>query len=503
MAVKKIGKGVLFTGLFGSALSFLITMLSDRRAGIWAFSILGIEISILLIVCGIWLTRAETRPEAQSGQVQSLVNRILDLPIRVWVWIGFLLVYLLLFLAPMFLNPGRQMQYFSGYIPNLNPIGNDLRVMVDLLREWMHRNQSPYTIQFYPPLTYIFFAPLLLIQDSATLYRGFALFTFFSYCLLTLAVPLKLIDQKHLPLAALVFVTGLFSYGFQFELERGQYNVFAFLVCLTSIYVFHSRPKDRLLAYLLFSLSIQLKLYPAIFVVMFVDDWRDWKTVIRRFVGLGLFNFALFFAMGYRIFLDFIDSVTAQVVNPSWIGPWNHSISSFISVAKQDGFRLVALEQLRVFRHHAEQVEVVLILVFLLLFLSTLILSHLRKEKGMDAHLLLICTIGALILPISYDYTLSILAAPMLLFLSSLKEMSRPSQKFVSVLLTLGITIAYFSTLIPYTYRPYVLSNTFPLLFLILILATVLNLLRYIHDRIEPAALQADTQDMTGAYLES
>ncbi len=492
MAVKKIGRGAIIAGIAGIVFSFLIAILMHERAGIPSIWILGIEVSAVLILFGAWLTRAEPSEQLQPGkQIHHLVDQILNFPIITWVFIGFLFVFLLLFIAPIFLNPNRQMIYFSGYIPNLNPIGNDLRVMIDLLKGWVSENQSPYTIQFYPPLTYVVFAPLLLIGDEPTLYRLFTLFTFFSYCLLALWLPLKLIHKKHLALVLLIFVTGLLSYGFQFELERGQYNVFTFLLCLTSIYIFHYHRKYRLLAYLLFSLSVQLKLYPAIFIVMFVDDWRDWKNVIVRFTGIGVFNFLLFFVMGYRIFLDFIRSVTAQMVNPSWIGPWNHSISSFISVAKEDGLGLIDLATLRLFRHNDQWVEAILILAFILLFASALIIFHLRKEAGLDPYLLLTCTIGALILPISYDYTLSILAAPVLLFLCALAEMNNAWHKLISILLTLGISVAYFSTLIPYIYRPHFLNNIFPALFLILILATSLNFMRYQNDRAYPVTDQS------------
>jgi hypothetical protein len=376
-----------------------------------------------------------------------------------------------------------QMNYIAGYIPNLNPIGRDLTTMTNLIKGWFSAAQSPYTIQFYPPLTYIIFAPLLLINNPLTLYRLFTLFTFLNYCILTLLLPLKIIDKKYFSLALLLFVTGLVSYGFQFELERGQYNVFAFVLCLASIYIFHYHRKYRLLAYLLFSLSVQLKLYPAIFIFMFVDDWRDWKNILRRFVGIGLFNLLLFFVMGYRIFWDFIRSVTAQMVNPSWIGLSNHSISSFVNEAKQDGFGLVGLETLRVLRHNVAWMEAFLLLIFLVLFLSALIIFHLRKEAGLDPYLLLACTIGALILPISYDYTLSILTAPMLLLLCA-AEINGAKQKFLSILLILTISVAYFTTLIPYNYRPYSLSNSLPLLFLILILSTIMNFLRYMNERV-------------------
>jgi hypothetical protein len=300
-----------------------------------------------------------------------------------------------------------------------------------------------------------------------------------NYCLLTLLLPLKILDKKHLPLILLLFVTGLFSYGFQFEVERGQYNVFTFLLCLFAIYLFHYHPKYRLIAYFLFSLSVQLKLYPAIFIVMLVDDWRDWKRIGLRFAGIGLFNFMLFCVLGYQIFLDFMRSVTAQVVNPAWIGAWNHSISSFISVAKLDGFGLIDFETLRLFRHNSGWVEGFLILAFIVCFASALLIFYLRKEGGLDPYLLLTCTLGAMILPISYDYTLSILAVPVLLFLSGMAKMDKPWHKLLSILLTLGISIAYFTTLVPYSYRPYILNNAFPLLFLILIMVAILNVMRY------------------------
>jgi hypothetical protein len=487
MTLKKLGRGVSIAGIAGIVFSLSSSILFHGKADNLPITILGIEISAIVILFGVWLPRTETTEAIQPGkQLRDLVDCILNLPIIIWVLIGFLFVYLLLFIAPMFLNPNLQMNYFTGYIPNLNPIGNDLRVKVDLLRGLLVENKSPYTIGFYPPLTYVIFAPLLLIKDDPTLYRLFALFTFFNYCLLTLLLPLKFIDKKHSSLALLLFITGLFSYGFQFELERGQYNVFTFLLCLTSIYVFHYHRKYRLLAYFLFSLSVQLKIYPALFIVMFVDDWREWKNVIVRFAGIGLLNLTLLFVMGYQTFWDFIRSVTTQIVNPSWMGAWNHSISSFVNTVKQDGLGLISIDTLRVFRHNAEWAEAFLFLTFIVLFVFALILSHLRKQSGLDPYLLLTCTIGALILPISYDYTLSILTVPMLLFLCGIPEVSGASHRFISILLILGISVAYFSTLVSYNCRPHFLNNAFPLLFLILILVTILNFMRYRNDKAYP-----------------
>jgi hypothetical protein len=194
--------------------------------------------------------------------------------------------------------------------------------------------------------------------------------------------------------------------------------------------------------------------------------------------------------MGYQTFWDFLRSVTAQVVSPSWIGVWNHSISSFVSVFKQDGFGLLSPETLRTVRQNSTWVEGSLLVAFAILFVCALILSHLRRKPGLDPYLLLACTIGALILPISYDYTLSILAAPMLLFLSAIPGTDRRSLKLVSTLLLLGISVVYFMILTPYSYRPYFLHNSFPLLFLLLTLSTMMNGLQYKLEKQQPVDVQ-------------
>jgi len=486
MAVKKVGAGLIIAGTFGIALSFLIAFLLRAQADIQSIRILGIEISNIIILIGLWLTLSNATETFQLGkQTQNLFNKILNLPTIVWVLLGFLLIYFRYFIFPLFLNSGLAMDYLTGYLENINPIGNDLIVMLDQIKGWVTTGQSPYVVQFYPPLTYLIFTPLLLIKDYLTLFRFFTVFSFINYCLLTLWLPLKIIEKKSAALAFLLFATGLFSYGLQLELERGQYNIFAFLLCMFSIYIFHYHPKYRLIAYFLFSISIQLKLYPAIFIFMFVDDWRDWKNTIRRLIGIGIFNLMFFFLMGPQIFLDFIHSVTAQIVNPSGKGVTNHSISSFVGNVKYDGLGLISMETLRVLRHNSGWIEAFLYVSFIILFVSNLVIFHLRKESGLDPYLLLSCTIGAIILPISYDYTLSILGVSMLLFLCGMSEMTKVWHKLIAVLLTLAISIAYFSTLVPYKYRPAFLDNIFPSLFFILIVVTILNFMRYKNSKIQ------------------
>jgi hypothetical protein len=476
----KIGMGLQVLGIIGIAISLLADFLPNGTPGIQSAQILGIEISIILFVAGVWMRLGDQIDVFAPGKsLRDLVDRILNLSSFVWVLIGFLIVYLLFFISPLFLNDTLRMRYFFNYLPDRYPIGNDLIAVIDLMKGWFFDGQSPYTIQFYPPFTYVFFAPLLLLDNYPALYSLFTLFNLLCYFFLTLLLPMKMIQKQSIPTLVLIFVTGLLSYGLQFELERGQYNVFTFLLCLWAIYIFHVHKKYRLIAYLLFSISIQLKLYPAIFIVMFVDDWKDWRKNLTRFLGLGIFNLLLLFVMGYQSFLDFIHSVSTQLSRPGWEWNGNHSIKAFVEALKRDGLNLLAPESVEMIRQNSELYSNLLLVIFLITFVVALIISALRKEAGIDMYLLLTCTVGALIIPISNDYTLSILSAPVALLLCSLPVMKDKGRQWLSIALTLGISIAYFSTLIPFKYKPYFLGNTFPLLFVILILLTILNLVQF------------------------
>jgi hypothetical protein len=480
MTLRKVGLAFVGIGILGMAFSLIADFLPGAKAGIQSTQILGIEISIIVFLIGIWASLAASDEKLDVGQqVRSFIDQIINLPVIAWVLISFLIAYILFFVWPMFWNSDLRMSYFIRYIPDRFPIGNDLIVIIELAKGWFSANQSPYTVQFYPPFTYMFFAPLLLVDNYPTLYKFFTLFTVLSYCFLTFILPTKMVDKKNIPLIVLFFITGLASYGLQFELERGQYNVFTFLLCLWSIYIFHYHSRYRIFAYLLFSLSVQLKLYPAIFIVMLIDDWKAWKSILVRFTGIALFNIFLLFIMGYQIFWDFIRSVLSQMSTPGWTWNGNHSINAFVFNLTKDGFRIIGADTLEVLRQNSGLIETSLFLMFVILFISAILISYTRNRTGMDPYLLIACMIGALIIPISNDYTLSILAAPVALVLCNVPEPKNIPQRLISILMVLGISFSYASVLIPFKYKPYYLNNAFPPLFFILLFATVLNLIRY------------------------
>ena len=204
--------------------------------------------------------------------------------------------------------------------------------MLDYSRAWFFRSQSPYVgANLYPPLAAVLFVPLLLV-DAVTAYHLMTLLNLVCYATCGLLLP-WLFNRHHtrIPLLLTVFLSGLFSYGFHFELERGQFNLLTFTFCVCALYLFYHHKKLRYLSYGLFCLAVQLKMYPAIFVVLFVEDWRDWRESLRRIVGLSAVNIGLLFALGPHIFQDFLRALARESSSNLWIG--NHSIRAFVLLA--------------------------------------------------------------------------------------------------------------------------------------------------------------------------
>ena len=218
---------------------------------------------------------------------RQIENYILNIPLLAWMILGFLTTFILFFIRPVFFDPSLTMKFYQ-YILVLTPIGHDFRDIVSSSYAWFRFGIVPSTL--YPPLTLIFFVPFTFVsyETGYEILIGIILICYLS----TTLIFSRWINQ-HKETSAfviLIMVTGLISYGFQFELERGQWNLIAFSFSVAAIYLFHRKPKYRWLAYLLFSISVQLKLFPAIFVFTLIEDFSDWKNNIKRIVGLGVIN---------------------------------------------------------------------------------------------------------------------------------------------------------------------------------------------------------------------
>src|SRR5271157_4083182 len=257
---------------------------------------------------------------------RQIANYLLNLPLLTWIILGFLITLILFFPRLVFLHPSMIMQFNRDVPVAIMSTNTDFLGITAFSYAWLHTGLVPTII--YPPFTLVFFAPFTLVSYE-TGYRILVGIILICYLLTTLIFPQWINQNKGTSaFEILILVTGLFSYGLQFELEQGQWNLIAFSCSVAAIYLFHKQPKYRWLAYLLFSISVQLKLYPAIFVFTLIDDFTDWKKNIRRIIGLGVFNILLLFIFGVNPVLN---SIVALIQNSEHISSiFNISITSSI-----------------------------------------------------------------------------------------------------------------------------------------------------------------------------
>ncbi len=390
---------------------------------------------------------------------------------------GFLIIYFVFFICPVFLNSKHNMEFFK-YVSAINPIGVDLKQMLSYSESWFMLKQTPYIgANLYPPLATVLFTPLLFV-DFATAYTMIVVVNLGVYIFTTYFFPLWLIarTKRYLsPWLMFFFITGLFSYGLQFELERGQFNLIAMFFCLFSIWIYHHHEKYRWWAYFLFAISIQLKVFPAIFIVMFVHDWKDWTNNIKRLIGLITLNFGLLFILGPQVFVDFLKAIKTQAVNPYvWIG--NHSIRSFVGLFQMYGDRLP--DKLSLMTTYSGLIQFVLLVFVAVCILLIILQAYRRPQKDINGYLLLACTVGSLIIPpVSHDYKLSILTAPVAVLFSTIHDNTYHRLPIIVSILVLAFSLAYSSVLFSYTNKPIILSNNLPALMTMLFIITGLSLI--------------------------
>jgi hypothetical protein len=207
---------------------------------------------------------------------------------------------------------------------------------------------------------------------------------------------------------------------------------------------------------------------------MFVDDWTDWKGILKRFLGLGLFNFSLLFILGRNIFFDFLHVITAYQFEYQSTRVENLSVEGFMQYLLSDNVQTV----LPLSAQSIKLIGVLFLILLVSCFIFVLGRAIKRKETGLNPYLLLISTIAALIIPsVSNDYKLSILVAPMTLVICGLPEITKPEKKAYSILLVILVSLAYWTTLYPATVKPEYLGRNFPALIVILVSTTILNFL--------------------------
>ncbi len=385
--------------------------------------------------------------------IQSINKKIQNLNLSVFtVAVGvFLISYFLLFVYPVFHLTGK-MEYFQ-YLKNLPASGEDLRWTIQSINF-----KGEYIELMYSPLSNMFFH----LFDKVSFKIIYVLFSAFSVITLTfniLVLPQKLGQQKSNLLVAMIFVLALFSYPFQFEIERGQWDVIIIFFVFFAIYCYHNN--KLALAFAFFSFAIQLKLYPVIFIFAFVKDFRNLKKIFYDWSILFLINFVLLFIKGYQTFISYVLGTVDYVDKPFlWFG--NISVSSFV---------------------HGLNLPSYFIPLFFAVYLSCLgyVVFKSRKNNisGNNPTLILILTIGAIILTnTSHDYRISILF-PAIVYLLLYETKINSLNDIVFFIILFGaffylcFSYSAFSYLSLFKDIKFILMNKFSAIFILLIFITL------------------------------
>jgi hypothetical protein len=427
------------------------------------------------------------------AKAASILDALVNGRLLVYMMLGFAISYFFFFIRPTFLNELYSMQIILS-IPRIDPIGYDLKQTLDMSHAWFIGGGSPYVgDSFNHPLTAVLYTPLLFI-DFSTADSIITFITLGCFLCSTLLIPLWI--GKHLaPLLVLLLVVGTYSYPFQFELERGQFNVIAFCLSLLAIYLYYYHPKYRSIAYLLFSIAVQLKIWPAIFILMFIRDWRDWRGSLKRITAIAGVNLAALFILGPKVFVDFVNATLAHIREPYvYIG--NHSIKAFVTVLTTQGIsRIPASLAPRVIENKS-LIETIF-LAFVGICLLLIVMRAYQQNTGrLNPSLLLACTLVARLVPsVSYDYALSILPAAVAIAFDkgTFMPVSR-SRRVVSVLLVILVGFTFSSTLYSYANKPFYFGNNLPALMLLLFALTILCLIQKSFSFADPPSGKSEQQ---------
>ena len=371
------------------------------------------------------------------------------------IGLAYLAAYFLFYFIPTFCVTDS-MSFFEG-VPKAKNLGLDFFATLKMaLNEYM----IPYS-----PLGKLLF-PIVAKSDWGNNFYFITVLslvaTAVSFGLVALLVK---IENKWLFFSFLILY--LTSYGFLFEIERGQWNILAISLVLVAIYL--SRKGMIILPAILFALAVSLKLYPILFAPALIKDYSRIKESLKIVLAVCVSNAVLFLILGFSIFKWYVRIMTKYSdIKTSWIG--NHSLTSFNIMY---GYNWI------------KPFVVVLLMFMIAWFIYQNYKNHLHNSLP---HFLSILALTSCVLPsVSHDYKLSILGFFIPLVLCRYKELN-----LISGVVLLITSFAYFSTLYSYVnfyyFHVYILESKF-LVLLALVVFIFVDYLIWLREREQKASI--------------
>lgn len=175
----------------------------------------------------------------------------------------------------------------------------------------------------YTPLVAYLFVPFTVFTEPVA-YRVWVgcivLITFFSLLLFS-----KYFEDKLLYWATMLMIS-LFSYPFNFTLERGNIDHLMFL-CIILVFFFYADKRNDMLVGLFLSLGVLMKLYPGIFILYFFIK-KEWKILMWT----CLFGVILLLLTSKNaLYVSFYEYIRWYMKH-TYVANVNHSLYSILSL---------------------------------------------------------------------------------------------------------------------------------------------------------------------------
>jgi hypothetical protein len=315
-------------------------------------------------------------------------------------------------------------------LPTMSPVGADFRVGFYQPAQQLFVGKSIQEIWSnntnttgYPPLVTLLGSFFLQYDENSAYLVQVLLLILANIASLTIAwlfikkyflTNLKSSEPTSHLISFFIFFGILFftfsSYAFAFSIERGNYDIFAILFALISVWILLSYPNKVWAQVILLSIATHLKIYPAIlFILLFKKNGT--KIIFPTIVT----NLVLLFILGPNNAIAFINKSLAifGIGNGyTWIG--NHSSYSFVDQLNK--IHVLNLENAFM------PVWIIFTLIPIIIWgIGTFILFR-KKYSPQVAVLFYMLSIPMmdLIPTVSHDYKLVILSSAIIILLASI-----------------------------------------------------------------------------------
>jgi Glycosyltransferase family 87 len=334
------------------------------------------------------------------------------------VFVSYVVSYILVYLRYTYFA-GATVMRFPVDLLAMSPLANDLYLSAKYAIQTVHAGTIKGVDFVYSPLFVIIYS--LFSYIDPTLMRWIStLSILISFLYLTIALPRKWkCDIWESPAAVLIIISGFLSYGMRFEIERGQWNVQSMLLCYAALAIKDTKnPWIKFLSYILFTISVHLKVWPLLFIIGYINLNEPIKTNAIRLMQICLINFFTLFVLGPKFLLEYFPKLKHSAGTPSvWIA--NISLYSFGQLA----FKFYAIDM---------SISKLLIYIYMLLFFTSIIYALSNRIPGDNVLIICLCNCGVILFPtVSFDYKVILITICMPLFVATYEFVA--DQKFINL----------------------------------------------------------------------